>query len=190
MLRPLLFSASFLLMLAACERPRQSDRVEIAERYRYRHAGECSSWLYSAKTGFEYCASPALTVSVKEPVPPPVKKPDGPVTQAALMERGEEVYGSVCSACHGPEGLGQAGMYPPLAGAGSFYGSPQNMANIIVNGLSGPIEVLGVRYEGAMPAQGQLSDYEIAAVATFVRSSWGNDDGMVTPDDVKAVRPK
>ena len=78
---------------------------------------------------------------------------------------------------------------PPLAGSGEFYGSPQNMAKIVVHGLSGPIEVQGVAYDSVMPPQGaQLSDYDIAAVTTYVRTSFGNDDGMVTPDDVKAVR--
>ena len=46
----------------------------------------------------------------------------------------------------------------------------------------------GVAYNGAMPPQGALSDYDIAAVATYERHSWGNNDGIVLPDDVKAVR--
>ena len=63
------------------------------------------------------------------------------------------------------------------------------MANIVINGLSGEIEVLGKKYNGAMPPQGgQLSDYEIAAVLTNVRTSFGNNDGMVTPDQVKSQR--
>jgi mono/diheme cytochrome c family protein len=63
------------------------------------------------------------------------------------------------------------------------------MANIIVHGLAGEIVVQGKTYNGAMPAQGALlSDYEIAAAATYVRGSWGNDDGMVLPDVVKAAR--
>ena len=33
-----------------------------------------------------------------------------------------------------------------------------------------------------------LNDIEIAAVATYERNSWGNDDGIVTPEDVAAVR--
>jgi mono/diheme cytochrome c family protein len=81
-----------------------------------------------------------------------------------------------------------AGAFPPLAGSGGYYGSPENHARIIVHGLQGSIVVQGVTYNGAMPAQGQLSDYDIAAVATYERSSWGNNDGIVMPEDVARVR--
>ena len=104
------------------------------------------------------------------------------------MARGEVVYGQVCAACHQGTGLGVAGAFPPLAGAGEYYGDPQNHARIIVHGLQGEIVVLGTTYNGAMPPQGSLSDYDIAAVATYERHSWGNNDGIVLPDDVKAVR--
>ena len=33
-----------------------------------------------------------------------------------------------------------------------------------------------------------LSDFEIAAIATYERNSWGNADGVVLPEDVKAAR--
>jgi cytochrome c oxidase subunit 2 len=40
-----------------------------------------------------------------------------------------------------------------------------------------------------MPAQGAAySDNDVAAVATYERSSWGNNAGVVLPADVAAVR--
>jgi len=57
-----------------------------------------------------------------------------------------------------------------------------------VHGLQGEIVVLGTTYNSAMPPQGTLSDYDIAAVATYERHSWGNNDGIVLPADVAAVR--
>ena len=33
-----------------------------------------------------------------------------------------------------------------------------------------------------------LSDADLAAVLTYIRSSWGNKAGAVTADDVKTVR--
>lgn len=188
MTRLFLASALVFLALPACDRPVQSDLPEIAARHRYRHVGECSSWLFSHKTGFAYCASPPFTAKYNELVAPPEKPKDGPVEMSALMARGGTVYGQVCAACHQADGQGLAGNFPPLAGAGEYYGDAQNMARIIVHGLQGEIVVRGQTYNGAMPAQGSLTDYEIAAVTTFVRHSWGNNDGMVTPDDVKAVR--
>jgi mono/diheme cytochrome c family protein len=112
-------------------------------------------------------------------------------TEEALMVRGEEVYGQICVACHQANGEGVSGAFPPLAGAGEFYGSGENQAYIIINGLSGEIEVKGQKYNGAMPAQGNvLSDYAIAAVSTYVRNSWGNADGMVSEEDVSAARSR
>lgn len=186
--RLILTSVLTLLTLTACERPREGDRPEIAERHIHRYKGECASWLRSHQTGFTYCASPPFEAAINL-IPEVKEKPkDGPVTKDALMARGEEVYGSICAACHQANGQGIPGTYPPLAGAGEFYGDPKKHAGIIVKGLSGPITVLGVEYNSAMPPQAQLTDYEVAAVATYVRHSWGNDDGIVTPDDAKAAR--
>jgi len=107
------------------------------------------------------------------------------------MVRGEEVYGQICAVCHQANGEGVSGAFPPLAGAGEYYGTGENQAYIIINGLSGEIEVLGKKYNGAMPGQGNvLSDYAIAAVGTYVRNSFGNDDGMITEEDVLAARAR
>lgn len=104
------------------------------------------------------------------------------------MTRGADVYAKICAPCHQATGKGIPGAFPPLAGSGAFYGSPQKHAGIIINGLSGPITVQGQAFNGAMPPQGSLSDLDIAAVATYVRNSWGNADGIVTPADVAAAR--
>lgn len=188
-MRTLLPGVLALMTVISCDtRPRQADIAEIAAHHALRHDGPCASWLSSFKTGFKYCASPVITIPPYRDPMAGVPEPDGEVTMAGLMERGERVYGKICAACHQENGQGVAGQYPPLAGAGEFYGDAQNHARIVVKGLSGPITVLGQNYNGAMPAQAQLTDYEIAAVTTYVRHSWGNNDGMVTPADVKAVR--
>ena len=50
-------------------------------------------------------------------------------------------------------------------------------------------DVNGVTYNGAMPTFGaQLSDAEIAAVLTHVRSHWGNTAGAVGAQQVTAQR--
>ena len=90
--------------------------------------------------------------------------------------------------CHMENGEGQAGVFPPLKGAGEFYGDCTQHAGYVLNGLMGEIEVLGVKYNGAMPAQANLSDVEIAAVLTYERNSWGNDDGLCLPEVIAAAR--
>jgi len=60
--------------------------------------------------------------------------------------------------------------------------------HIVKYGLKGQIVAKGVTYNGEMPAWGtQLSDADIAAAVTYIRSSWGNKAGAVTTAEVKAV---
>jgi cytochrome c oxidase subunit 2 len=48
--------------------------------------------------------------------------------------------------------------------------------------------VNGTSYNGAMPPIGaSWSDEQIAAVATYVRNTWGNKFGGVSPTQVKSV---
>ncbi|MFZ5478463.1 MAG: c-type cytochrome [Myxococcota bacterium] len=178
-----------------CTRPRAADNPEVQTHYQYRHKGKCNAWAKSAKTGYRYCASPPFqadvaTVTVGAAAAPAFQSvADGPTDVDSLRAHGEKVYGATCASCHQGNGQGLAGTFPPLAGAGSFYGDPQNHAKIVVHGLSGPIEVAGQSYSGTMPPQGgALSDYDVAAVLTYERTSWGNADGAVLPADVAAVR--
>jgi mono/diheme cytochrome c family protein len=165
------------------------DVDQVQQRYPHIYKqDQCSSWLRSYKTGHKYCASPYFAVAVEAPAAAAPKVDETKTDKASLVARGEVVYGQVCAACHQANGQGVPGAFPPLAGAGDYYGDPQNHARIIVHGLQGEIVVNGVTYNGAMPPQGSLSDYDIAAVATYERFSWGNSDGIVMPDDVKAVR--
>ena len=97
------------------------------------------------------------------------------------------IFSGTCAACHQEDGKGIPGTYPPLA-ASDYLPDAAGHAGIIVNGLSGEITVNGTKYNGAMAAFGALNDYNIAAVATYERNSWGNALGLVLPDDVKAVR--
>jgi mono/diheme cytochrome c family protein len=60
---------------------------------------------------------------------------------------------------------------------------------IVKNGLSGKISVNGTTYNGQMPSwKGTLSDNDIAAVITYVRSAWSNKASAVTPAQVSAIK--
>jgi mono/diheme cytochrome c family protein len=106
---------------------------------------------------------------------------------ATLLTRGEEIYTSNCIACHQATGEGIDGVYPPLKSS-DYYGDAQTHARIIVHGLTGEIVVNGQTYNNNMNSFKQFSDFNIAAVATYERNSWGNEDGIVLPEDVEAVR--
>ena len=59
----------------------------------------------------------------------------------------------------------------------------------MLHGLTGDIDVGGDTYNGAMPGWGAiLKDAEIAAVATYVRNSFGNRASAIGPATVARVR--
>ncbi len=57
-----------------------------------------------------------------------------------------------------------------------------------MHGIEGPIEVLGERYDQAMPAAPISRDADLAAVMTYIRQAWGNDAAPVDPNLVSSVR--
>lgn len=107
----------------------------------------------------------------------------------AQQAAGGQAEYAVCATCHQQNGQGIAGTYPPLTGSEYVTGDPQRQIAIILHGLQGPITVEGQQYNSLMPGWGaQLSDEQIAAIATYERSSWGNSASAVTADQVAKVR--
>jgi cytochrome c oxidase subunit 2 len=99
---------------------------------------------------------------------------------ADLNERGAKVYASNCAACHQASGKGVAGAFPALEGSKLVLGKQEDQIAILLNGKPGT----------AMAAFKQLSDVELAAVATYTRNAWGNkpEDHVVQPKDFTAAR--
>jgi mono/diheme cytochrome c family protein len=108
-------------------------------------------------------------------------------------EKGGKIYALYCSVCHQPTGLGvPAEGKPPLAGSDWVNEEgPNRIIRIILNGLQGPITVSGQQFNQgtAMPPwRDNLSDADIAAVATYIRSTWGNKATPVKPEQAKEIR--
>ena len=82
---------------------------------------------------------------------------------------GQDVFLTNCSACHQPNGLGVPGSFPPLSGNPNVQDSAY-VGGVIVGGLSGPIEVLGVTYDGVMPPFADLTEAEITAVTDYIQA--------------------
>jgi mono/diheme cytochrome c family protein len=114
------------------------------------------------------------------------------VEEDPMVAQGRKVYTTYCVACHQPTGKGLPGQFPPLAGSDWVNGlGPNRQIRIVLNGVQGPITVLGQQFNNTMlPWRDQLSDADIAAVLTFVRSNkeWGNSGNAVTPAQVAAIR--
>jgi mono/diheme cytochrome c family protein len=92
----------------------------------------------------------------------------GDVDADVLMREGGPLYARNCAGCHGAEG--QGGFGDRLVGS-AVVASPGGLVAQILVGSDAR----------GMPAFTGLSDREIAAIATFVRNSWGNQYGPVQP---------
>jgi mono/diheme cytochrome c family protein len=112
-----------------------------------------------------------------------------PPTGGPDLLRGKQVYENICGLCHNNDGTGKPGQAPPFVGSEWALGTPHRMIRIPLVGLTGPVEVAGKQYNLSMPAMGAaLSNDDLAAVLSYIRSSWGNHASVVTPAEVKAVR--
>lgn len=110
------------------------------------------------------------------------------LSKADLMQKGEAVYKTNCAVCHKPDGTGMPPAFPALVGSKVATGAVAKHLDTVVHGVKGK----------AMQAFGlQLSDEEIAAVITYQRNSWGNENqqkfgkgagGVIQPEQVKESR--
>lgn len=103
------------------------------------------------------------------------------------MVLGKRVYNN-CTSCHQTNGQGVAGVYPPLAGSEYVTGAPEVLANILLQGINGPLTVMGKSYNGEMPNWKKLKDEQLAAVMTYIRNTWGNSAPPVDAELVSSVR--
>jgi mono/diheme cytochrome c family protein len=107
----------------------------------------------------------------------------------ASASDGATVYLTDCSSCHQTNGQGVSGAFPPLAGNAVVTGNPVAVIAIVKNGLEGRVTVNNAAYSGIMPSwKGQISDDQIAAVISYIRSSWTNHAGGVSLAQVQSVK--
>lgn len=107
----------------------------------------------------------------------------------ALRTLGGKLYEQHCTRCHGEQGEGVPGIYPALAGNRMVtMVSSANLLRVILRGGFAPATADKPRPFGMPPFAGELSERELAAVASFLRSSWGHAAGDVSPLDVHRLR--
>jgi mono/diheme cytochrome c family protein len=97
-------------------------------------------------------------------------------------------------ACHQADGEGVPGLAPPLVGAlkkvaevdqGRTY-----IAHVLVSGMAGTIKTRGGKFTGAMPSQAALSDHELAAIASYVLTTFNASPVVLQPEGFAALRSK
>lgn len=93
------------------------------------------------------------------------------------LDPGRQVYEASCVRCHREGGRGVEGIFPSLR------------QNELIQGPAEPLLIVLLRGRAAMPGFGEtLSNKEIAAVLSYLRSRWGNEAERIPVGEISAVR--
>ena len=109
--------------------------------------------------------------------------PGDPKLKQYLVE-GEQLYVTHCSNCHQRDGKGLRKVYPPLAGSDYLDSHFREVICGMKYGLQGEITVNGIKYNQAMPGVIALTELELAEIATYVYTTWGQPQGIIDPRQV------
>lgn len=123
------------------------------------------------------------------PARPRVSYPPSPLDTKPILDQGAKVYAQRCADCHGKQGEGVAGVYPPLRG-NSSVNEPTgiNAIRVVLLGGFAPATQGNPRPYSMPPFAQQLNDSDVAAVVTYIRQSWGNEAPLVQERDVIKYR--
>ena len=120
---------------------------------------------------------------------PEIKAPPLTDAQQEFVAKGAAIYNTVCTACHLPQGQGQEGLAPPLAGSEWVSGPESRLIRIVLHGVGGRISVAGKDYTLSMPGLGAaLADEPVAQVLSYIRRSFGHEQPIVETATVTKVR--
>lgn len=112
-----------------------------------------------------------------------------PAPSGATAAGAAELYVINCSGCHGAKGQGAVNIAPPLAQNPDVTGDPQKVISAVADGSAGPITERGVTWNGAMPPwRATFTDKGLAAIITYIRSSWGNHAPPVTQEQISTQK--
>ncbi|MDI2057745.1 MULTISPECIES: cytochrome c [Bradyrhizobium] len=106
-----------------------------------------------------------------------------------LLSFGKSIYDRDCASCHGATGQGMPPDYPPLAGNQSIQMvSAVNPIRMVLNGGYPPGTSGNPMPHGMPPFAQKLSDDEVAAVVTYIRTAWGNRGEPVSARQANELR--
>ena len=117
-------------------------------------------------------------------------RPGTTAAEDSLLARlGKTIYDAQCASCHGAKGQGKSPEFPPLAGNPSIeMAYAVNPIRMVLNGGYPPATAGNPRPYGMPPFAQRLSDDEVAAVVTYIRTSWGNRGAAISARDANELR--
>ncbi len=113
----------------------------------------------------------------------------GSKPEQKIFASGKAIFADSCAGCHQANGQGVPQMFPPLAHNANVQSSdPATTIRVILEGAQ-TVPTSARPTASSMPAYNwKLSDDQIAAVANFVRNSWGNSAPAVSASQVAEMR--
>lgn len=119
----------------------------------------------------------------------PVDRTSAGLITATQLANGARVYRTLCVSCHLPDGKGMFSVIPPLASSDYLLADRERSIRTVLKGVSGPITVNQVAFNGVMPPlEAVLSDQQVADVLTYVFNSWGNEGDAFAASAVGVIR--
>ncbi|UBM12305.1 cytochrome c [Cupriavidus metallidurans] len=122
----------------------------------------------------------------KPPVPQPLKPANA---DAGAMATGRQHYLAVCAGCHGREGEGKPHVAVAMLGNSTVRNAdPRNLIVSMLDGIERQ-DFPGLESMQDMPGFAtRMNDAELAALANYLRASYGGQPADVTADSVKVLR--
>jgi mono/diheme cytochrome c family protein len=135
----------------------------------------------------------AMAIYLKSIAEPGSRPPAGstlPTSESSLLiSLGKTVYDARCASCHSAQGEGRPPHWPPLANNQSIeMESAVNAIRMVLNGGYPPSTEGNPRPYGMPPFAGLLSDNEVAAVVSYIRTAWGNRGAPVSARQANELR--
>ncbi len=132
----------------------------------------------------------AMAVYVKSL--PGIETSDTQSLSESERAEGETQYTIHCGTCHLPTGLGSSpgnDLGPPLVGNPVVQApSPASLINVILNSSEVLTPAPAASWKNMDGLGDKLDDEQVAAIANYLRSSWGNRGGHVSAADVARQR--
>lgn len=141
----------------------------------------------------------AEQIATKGPRSTPIAKADeaGQATAKLLtsatpeMPLGARLYLDNCAACHFVSGKGAPEIFPELQGNAMVLGKDAGpLLSVILKGASSPATERRPMHLVMQGYADRLNDEEVAELANFLRTGWGNQASKVSASDVAKQRKK
>jgi len=103
------------------------------------------------------------------------------------LVEGKRLYDIYCSNCHQKDGQGLARLYPPLRNSDYLLPNKEKVICGMRYGQQGEIIVNGISFDQPMPANLNITDLEIAEIATYVYTEFADSVQIITINEVRDI---